>query len=93
MRLRRSEAVAVWLKDEQPYRFIWNQNRYEVVEQISHWFEMTPWWVATDLAISNLGEQEVWRVVAKRINSSTSGVFDLIIFENNSQSYLSRVID
>jgi len=54
---------------------------------------MTPWWAATDAAIANLGEQEIWRVVAKRINSSTSGVFDLINFENNSQWYLSRVID
>jgi len=54
---------------------------------------MTPWWAATDLAIANLGEQEIWRVVAKRVNSTTGGVFDLINFENNSQWYLSRVID
>lgn len=93
MRLRRSEAVMVWLEAERPIRFVWNQNRYLVIEQISRWFEMTPWWVATDLAITNLGEQEVWRVVAKKINSSASGVFDLISFENNSQWYLSRVID
>ncbi|MFM1865244.1 MAG: DUF6504 family protein [Candidatus Nanopelagicales bacterium] len=93
MRLRRSEVVAVWLKDGRPDRFIWNQNRYLVVEQISRWFEMTPWWAATDLAIANLGEQEIWRVVAKRVNSTTGGVFDLINFENNSQWYLSRVID
>lgn len=93
MRLRRSEAVAVWSEGERPARFIWNQNRYLIVEHLSRWFEMTPWWVATDLAIANLGEQEVWRVVARRINSANSGVFDLITFENNSQWYLSRVID
>ena len=93
MRLRRSEAVLVWLEQERPVRFIWNQNRYFVIERISRWFEMTPWWAATDAAIANLGEQEIWRVVAKRVNSSTSGVFDLINFENNSQWYLSRVID
>jgi hypothetical protein len=93
MRLRRSEAVTVWLKDLAPNRFIWNGNRYLVVEQLSRWFEMTPWWIASDLALANLGEQEIWRVVARRVNSANSGVFDLITTENNSQWYLSRVID
>lgn len=93
MRLRRSEAVLVWSEGFQPVRFFWNQNRYLITEHLGRWFEMTPWWVASDSAIKHLGEQEVWRVVARRVNSANSGVFDLITFENNSQWYLSRVID
>ncbi len=93
MRLRRSEAITVWVEDFVPTRFVWGGNRYLVIEQLSRWFEMTPWWIASDLASANLGEKEIWRVVARRVNSFNDGVFDLITAENNSQWYLSRVID
>jgi hypothetical protein len=93
MRLRRSEVVTVSLTEFKPSGFIYNNHRYLVIEHLSRWFEMIPWWVATDLAYANLGEQEIWRVVARRINSSNTGVFDLITTENSSHWYLSRVID